>query len=166
MDARRLAQQSCAVQLPPAKRGEPGDVEEPIQTFETTRPCTAGPQSCADCFDQDLPGFSPTGVCTTCKLTGKGDRQGGPARGTGFIAPLLPTLTASWKQAMAIPTQWWDNSDMPSVETPIGDFFAAGKGMRADVNSLPIQVTSYGRAFNSYWRMHTQQEDRWFAAGI
>ena len=48
---------------------------------------------------------------------------------------------------------YWDNAEVPSVETPIGDFFAAGNGMRANVNSLPIQVTSYGRALNCYWRM-------------
>jgi len=48
---------------------------------------------------------------------------------------------------------YWDGAKSPSVETPIGDFFAAGNGMRANVNSLPIQVTSYGRALNCYWRM-------------
>ncbi len=48
---------------------------------------------------------------------------------------------------------YWDGAEAPSVESPIGDFFAAGNGMRATVSSLPIEVTSYGRAFNSYWRM-------------
>ncbi len=48
---------------------------------------------------------------------------------------------------------WWDGAKAPSVETPIGDFFAAGHGMRADVNSMPVQVSSYGRALNCYWRM-------------
>jgi len=48
---------------------------------------------------------------------------------------------------------YWDDSDVPSVETPVGDFFAAGHGMKANVSSLPIEVTSYGRALNSYWKM-------------
>lgn len=48
---------------------------------------------------------------------------------------------------------YWDGSEIPSVETPIGDFFAAGHGMKANVSSLPIEATSYGRALNSYWRM-------------
>ena len=48
---------------------------------------------------------------------------------------------------------YWDGAQTPSVETPIGDFFAAGNGMKANVNSLPIPVTSYGRALNCYWRM-------------
>lgn len=48
---------------------------------------------------------------------------------------------------------YWDGAEVPSVESPLGDFFAAGNGMRAIVSSLPIEVTSYGRAMNSYWRM-------------
>lgn len=48
---------------------------------------------------------------------------------------------------------YWDGSKIPSVESPLGDFFAAGNGMRANVSTLPIEVTSYGRAMNSYWKM-------------
>ena len=48
---------------------------------------------------------------------------------------------------------YWDGSDVPSVEAPIGDFFAAGHGMKANVSSLPIEVVSYGRALNCYWKM-------------
>jgi len=55
---------------------------------------------------------------------------------------------------------YWDGAEMPSVETPIGDFFAAGNGMRANVNTLPIQVTSYGRALNCYWRMPFRKRAR------
>jgi hypothetical protein len=48
---------------------------------------------------------------------------------------------------------FYDGSDVPSVESPIGDFFAAGNGMKANVTSIPIEVSSYGRALNCYWRM-------------
>jgi hypothetical protein len=48
---------------------------------------------------------------------------------------------------------YWDGSALPSVETPLGDFFAAGNGMRANVSTLPIEATSYGRALNCYWKM-------------
>ncbi len=48
---------------------------------------------------------------------------------------------------------YWDGSDIPSVETPFGDFFAVGNGMRTVVNSLPVKVSSYGRGYNCYWRM-------------
>ena len=44
---------------------------------------------------------------------------------------------------------YWDDARIPSVETPLGDFFAAGNGMRTNVHTLPIEVTSYGRALNS-----------------
>jgi len=55
---------------------------------------------------------------------------------------------------------YWDGAEVPSVETPIGDFFAAGNGMRANVNSLPVQVSSYGRALNCYWRMPFRKSAR------
>jgi len=55
---------------------------------------------------------------------------------------------------------YWDGAAVPAVETPVGDFFAAGNGMRANVNSLPIQVTSYGRSLNCYWRMPFRREAR------
>ncbi|MCG2816557.1 MAG: DUF2961 domain-containing protein, partial [Candidatus Aminicenantes bacterium] len=37
---------------------------------------------------------------------------------------------------------YWDDSEIPSVESPLGDFFAAGNGMRTNVQTLPIEVTS------------------------
>ena len=55
---------------------------------------------------------------------------------------------------------YWDHSDVPSVESPLGDFFAAGNGMRANVRSLPIEVTSYGRSKNCYWRMPFHEHAR------
>ncbi len=48
---------------------------------------------------------------------------------------------------------YWDGAEVPSVEVPIGDFFAVGNGMRATVNSLPVKVSSYGRGYNCYWQM-------------
>ena len=53
---------------------------------------------------------------------------------------------------------YWDGSDIPSVETPIGDFFCAGNGMRAVVDSLPVKVSSYGRGLNCYWQMPFAKE--------
>ncbi len=48
---------------------------------------------------------------------------------------------------------YWDNHPEPSVQTPLGDFFAAGNGMRANVNSIPVQVSSFGRSYNCFWAM-------------
>jgi len=47
---------------------------------------------------------------------------------------------------------YWDGSDKPSVEAPIGDFFCAGWQEYTPVNSLAVCVNP-GRAFNSYWNM-------------
>ena len=48
---------------------------------------------------------------------------------------------------------YWDGAEVPSVETPLGDFFAVGNGMRATVDSLPVKVSSFGRGLNCYWQM-------------
>ncbi len=53
---------------------------------------------------------------------------------------------------------YWDGADVPSVESPFGDFFAVGNGMRAEVNSLPVKVSSYGRGYNCYWQMPFRKE--------
>ncbi len=53
---------------------------------------------------------------------------------------------------------YWDGSDVPSVETPFGDFFAVGNGMRANVDSLPVKVSSFGRGYNCYWQMPFRKE--------
>ncbi len=55
---------------------------------------------------------------------------------------------------------YWDGAEVPSVEVPLGDFFAVGNGMRADVNSLPVKVSSYGRGYNCYWQMPFKKEAR------
>lgn len=52
---------------------------------------------------------------------------------------------------------YWDGAKEPSVEVPLGDFFAVGNGMRANVNSLPVKVSSYGRGYNCYWPMPFQK---------
>lgn len=47
---------------------------------------------------------------------------------------------------------YWDGAEQPAVESPWGDFFAAGFGRRAEVNSLPVVVQG-GDAYNCYWPM-------------
>lgn len=55
---------------------------------------------------------------------------------------------------------YWDGATVPSVETPVGDFFGAGNGMRADIDSLPVKASSYGRGYNCYWQMPFRKEAR------
>ena len=48
---------------------------------------------------------------------------------------------------------FWDGSDKPAVESPVGDFFAGGHGANIEINSAPVSVSSNGRARNCYWKM-------------
>jgi hypothetical protein len=48
---------------------------------------------------------------------------------------------------------FYDGSATPSVDAPIGDFFASGHGLERDVNSQMVRVSSSGRSRNSYWPM-------------
>lgn len=47
---------------------------------------------------------------------------------------------------------YWDDEVEPSVEVPLGDFFACGWARYAQVNSLAVCVNP-GSAFNCYWTM-------------
>lgn len=47
---------------------------------------------------------------------------------------------------------YWDGEEAPSVEVPVGDFFAAAMNSYSQVNSLPVCVNP-GSAFNCYWEM-------------
>ena len=54
---------------------------------------------------------------------------------------------------------YWDNEETPSVEAPIGDFFANGWCERCNITSLPVCVNPAG-GFNSYWEMPFRQHAR------
>ena len=47
---------------------------------------------------------------------------------------------------------YWDGSEMPSVECPVGDFFANAYQGFAQLTSIPVCVNP-GSAFNCYWQM-------------
>ena len=47
---------------------------------------------------------------------------------------------------------YWDGEKEPSVEVPLGDFFANGHEERYAVNSMPVAVNPTG-GFNCYWAM-------------
>ena len=55
---------------------------------------------------------------------------------------------------------YWDNEETPSVEVPMGDFFAMGHDQAPHtVNSLPIVVGPY-RGLASYWQMPFRKHAR------
>jgi len=71
-------------------------------------------------------------------------------KGEGAIQQIWLTPAGTWR--FAILRIYWDGETEPSVECPVGDFFACGWGQYAQVTSLPICVNP-GSAFNCYWEM-------------
>lgn len=55
---------------------------------------------------------------------------------------------------------YWDGERHPSVECPVGDFFGIGHGVDKPFMSIPIRVTSEGRARNCYWPMPFRKSAR------
>lgn len=55
---------------------------------------------------------------------------------------------------------YYDGHKTPSVDAPLGDFFAVGHGAERDVNSVMVRDSSLGRARNSYWPMPFRQSCR------
>lgn len=54
---------------------------------------------------------------------------------------------------------YWDNEAVPSIEVPLGDFFANGHALRANVTSVPVAVNPSG-GFNCYWPMPFRKNAR------
>ncbi len=69
-------------------------------------------------------------------------------------------ITVHWKALRAcVLRMWWDDEETPSVEAPLGDFFAVTHGTRHDVNSLPVAVNPDG-GMNCYWPMPFRKRAR------
>ncbi len=70
--------------------------------------------------------------------------------GQGAIQHIWMTPTGNWR--FTILRIYWDGEAAPSVEAPVGDFFASGWGRYSQISSLAVAVNP-GSAFNSYWEM-------------
>ncbi len=70
--------------------------------------------------------------------------------GPGAIQHIWMTPTGFFRYSII--RIYWDGSENPSVECPIGDFFACGWNKYAQISSLAVCVNP-GSAFNSYWEM-------------
>jgi hypothetical protein len=75
--------------------------------------------------------------------------------GSGMIQHMWMTPTGNWR--LSILRMYWDNEQEPSVEVPVGDFFAMGWGKYARISSLAVCVNP-GSGFNSYWPMPFRRE--------
>ncbi|MGH8965875.1 MAG: glycoside hydrolase family 172 protein, partial [Actinomycetes bacterium] len=74
----------------------------------------------------------------------------GKIDGPGVIRHIWMTVTGDWRSSIL--RMRWDGEGAPSVEVPVGDFFAQGWGRYAHINSLPVSVNP-GSGFNSFWAM-------------
>ena len=70
--------------------------------------------------------------------------------GSGAIQQIWMTATGNWRYSII--RMYWDGEETPSVECPVGDFFAMGWCEYAPLVSQPICVNP-GSAFNCYWEM-------------
>jgi hypothetical protein len=71
-------------------------------------------------------------------------------QGPGAIQSIWMTPTGNWRYSIL--RIYWDGESAPSVECPVGDFFANGWGKTALIRSLPVAVNP-GSGFNCYWEM-------------
>ena len=77
--------------------------------------------------------------------------------GPGNIQHIWMTPTGNWR--FSIIRMYWDDETEPSVEVPLGDFFAMGWGEYAPLSSMAICVNP-GSAFNCYWPMPFRKRAR------
>ena len=78
--------------------------------------------------------------------------------GPGAIQHIWTTLSGSWRHVIL--RIYWENSQQPSVECPLGDFFAsADMDSYRPLSSLAVCVNP-ARGGNCYWRMPFQTHCR------
>lgn len=77
--------------------------------------------------------------------------------GSGAVQHIWLTPTGKWRNTIL--RIYWEGSENPSVECPIGDFFCNGWQEYAQISSLPVCVNP-GSAFNCYWEMPFRRQCR------
>ncbi len=76
----------------------------------------------------------------------------GEIHGSGVINHIWMTPVGNYR--LMILRFYWDDETEPSVEVPVGDFFAAGWGMGKEPRITSLAVCINPRSgFNSYWQM-------------
>jgi len=76
-------------------------------------------------------------------------------QGPGSISHIWMTIADNeygWPRLLRLRI-YYDGSAEPSVDAPVGDFFAVGHGFERKVQSLMVRDGSEGRSRNSYWPM-------------
>ncbi|HVT93866.1 MAG TPA: DUF2961 domain-containing protein [Bryobacteraceae bacterium] len=83
-------------------------------------------------------------------------------KGPGVVTHLWMTIASNefaWPRLLRLRI-YYDGSDTPSVDAPVGDFFAVGLGQERNVESLMVRDSSSGRARNCYWPMPFRKSAR------
>jgi hypothetical protein len=81
----------------------------------------------------------------------------GQIQGPGSIQHIWMTPTENWRHSIL--RFYWDGAAQPSVECPVGDFFACGWGECCQISSLAVCVNP-GSPFNCYWSMPFRKSAR------
>mgnify|MGYP006297729353 CR=1 FL=1 len=63
--------------------------------------------------------------------------------GPGYICHIWMTMEKKWWREIVL-RFYWDGEEMPSVESPVGDFFCSSWNEHADIMALPINVNPLG----------------------
>ena len=82
--------------------------------------------------------------------------------GPGIVTHVWTTASGTeygWPRLLRLRV-YYDGSATPSVDVPLGDFFAVGHGFEREIRSLMIRNLSGGRARNSYWPMPFEKSCR------
>lgn len=75
--------------------------------------------------------------------------------GPGMVSHIWITIAHNefaWPRLLRLRV-YYDGARTPSVDAPLGDFFAVGHGYERNVDSMMVRDSSMGRARNSFWAM-------------
>jgi hypothetical protein len=75
--------------------------------------------------------------------------------GPGVVNHIWLTVAANeygWPRLLRLRI-YYDDSPIPSVDAPVGDFFGVGHGFERSINSVMVRNSSSGRSRNCYWQM-------------
>ena len=79
----------------------------------------------------------------------------GDLEGPGMVVHIWITAAENefaWPRLLRFRV-YYDGAKTPSVDAPLGDFFAVGNGYERNVDSAMVRDSSFGRARNCYWPM-------------
>ena len=102
-------------------------------------------------------------VSPSVRIKGKTTFTMADVAGQGAIQHIWMTPTGPWRYLIL--RFYWDGEEAPSVEVPVGDFFASGWGGYAQISSLAVCVNP-GSAFNCYWQMPFRKSFRITAENV